>query len=477
MKGLLVNGMRVGALLLFVLAAGCAEDAVRPITRNSPPETIAFLPENPDTSLYIQHLSWWGEDTDGEVTHYLFRFLYDAAEWCAPDTAWVSTTATDSVFYLPVTDTLAAHTFEVKAVDDDGAEDPTPYRIHLIVHNSPPSVGFVDVEDLPDTTLTAVTFTWRGTDPVDGDDTILEYLVWLDGADTVYSVAASAFPAGQDIRFGLGRDELRGGADRSRTVHVRAVDSGADSSETVSHTWFVRQPNGRILLIDDAPPALVGSSISDQFYRAVLDSLSGTGEPYTLLDFASHGRFTDEADVFPALEPFELAIWYTSTDSLASTMMDLAESGIRQYLDLGGALILCSMSAMGDGGAFGLDFAAEYAGVGVFHLDIGANVPDTNFDLQRGWYVDPVPGSGLETLRVSRPQIWVEMFSPAAGAESLFRPRAGTYADQDSTWSAATLYEHGAGGRLAYFSFLLERTDALFNAAAQLAKVIDRLLE
>ena len=106
MKGLLVNGMRVGAWLLLVLAAGCAEDAVRPITRNSPPQTIAFLGENPDTTLYIQHLSWWGEDTDGEVTHYLFRFLYDAAEWRAPDTAWVSTTDTDSTFYLPVTDML-----------------------------------------------------------------------------------------------------------------------------------------------------------------------------------------------------------------------------------------------------------------------------------------------------------------------------------------------------------------------------------
>ncbi|MCK4546348.1 MAG: hypothetical protein KAW17_02810 [Candidatus Eisenbacteria sp.] len=477
MRGLTAYGAWAVVLVLCAtVMAGCSDDPVKPIGRNSPPQTIAFLPENPDTSLYRQALSWWGEDMDGEVTHYLFRFLYDSAEWRAGDTSWVTTTATESTFYLPVSNELAVHTFEVTAVDDDGAEDPTPARINLIVRNSQPEVSFEDLARLPDTTLTAITFFWTGKDTVDGNDTITEYLIWLDGQAAPYSLDNLV------SHYTFGRDDLRGGDGRTRTVYLQAVDSGCDSSEIATYSWYVKQPTGRILLIDNVPGSLVGASRSDEFYRDVLDSLALLGEPYTLLDFERHGGFTTAEDVFPALEPFEAVIWYTGTDSLPSDLMVRAEQGIRQYLDFGGSIMLSSMATVGAFGAQGVfteEFAAQYLGVREFYLDVAANIPDSNFDLQKGWFVEPAGDAGLDTLKVSKPQIWVENFAGVPGAESLYRVEMGRYTEsgQDNDWSVAQLYETPSGGQAAYFSFLLERSDGLYNARPQLAKVLNRLLE
>ena len=87
----------MGAVVVLgaLVAASCGKDAAGPITGNRPPETRVFLPQNPDTSLYIQTLSWWGEDIDGEVTHYLFRFLCNSGPSYSGDTAWVTTTVTE----------------------------------------------------------------------------------------------------------------------------------------------------------------------------------------------------------------------------------------------------------------------------------------------------------------------------------------------------------------------------------------------
>jgi len=308
------------AILAALMVAGCGEDTVKPISRNLPPETIASLPDDldPDHQVpYTQTLSWWGEDVDGEVTHYLFRFLYDVDEWCAPDSAWHRTTATESTFYLPVTDGQAAHSFEVKAVDDDGAEDPTPARVNLYVRNSPPEVFFGEPRLLPDTTLTAVSFSWTGRDTVDGSETIREYLIWLDGEETP-RVVDRLVTSYTFLREDLEDPSIPAGGGTTRTVYIQAVDSGCDTSETLSHAWYVRQPNGRILLVDDVPNRLLGAILSDQFYRQTLNTLADEGEPYTLLEFETHGEFVRVEDVYPNLEPFDVVLWYTGRDSMGS---------------------------------------------------------------------------------------------------------------------------------------------------------------
>jgi len=462
------------AILAALMVAGCGEDTVKPISRNLPPETIASLPDDldPDHQVpYTQTLSWWGEDVDGEVTHYLFRFLYDVDEWCAPDSAWHRTTATESTFYLPVTDGQAAHSFEVKAVDDDGAEDPTPARVNLYVRNSPPEVFFGEPRLLPDTTLTAVSFSWTGRDTVDGSETIREYLIWLDGEETP-RVVDRLVTSYTFLREDLEDPSIPAGGGTTRTVYIQAVDSGCDTSETLSHAWYVRQPNGRILLVDDVPNRLLGAILSDQFYRQTLNTLADEGEPYTLLEFETHGEFVRVEDVYPNLEPFDVVLWYTGRDSMGSDNLRFAETGLREYLDTGGSLFLVTWNALGTRGIFTAEFGLDYLGVEALYLNIAADIPGSNFDIRTTQLIQPGQGTELETLKGSVTQIWVEHMNPVEGVDILYHPPG--YAGIER----AVVMRHPlpAGGSVVYASSAFEFCNGLGNAQAQVQRIVGDLL-
>jgi len=463
----------MGAVVVLGVFAmvNCGKDAAGPITGNRPPETSVFLPQDPDTSLYIQTLSWWGEDSDGEVTHYLFRFLCDSGPSYSGDTAWVTTTLTESTFYLPVSDGVALHVFEVKAVDDAGAEDPTPASVNLLLRNSPPHVYF-DESILRDVTLPAMTFAWTAYDSVDGSDTISEFRIWLDGADTVYSLPGWA----SDHTFG--KDDLLDTVDRDRTVYLQAVDSGSDTSATVSYTWHVRQPIGRILLVDDVDVSVPGGTlISDPFYRDVLDSLASGGELYSVYDFETDRGFSHQNYISATLELFDVVLWYTGLENDNSQFWLYLESGTREYLDRGGSLVLVSMSALGFESAITEEFTNEYLGIKKVFIEDPIYLY-TDFQVLPTYPIIPAAGSGLDTLRTIRPLTKVEMFSVHDDAIQLYRIPLGVYPGwgQDETWSIGVRKDLPGGGSSICVSFAWEFCDGNGNGKAELAKIITDLL-
>jgi len=78
--------------LVLALAPGCAREENLAIP-NTPPETyIAIADTVRNTTVYIQHLHWWGDDIDGEVIGYEYRWFMDEMEpGCPTDTDWVFT--------------------------------------------------------------------------------------------------------------------------------------------------------------------------------------------------------------------------------------------------------------------------------------------------------------------------------------------------------------------------------------------------
>jgi hypothetical protein len=100
-------------LMCCVLACDWFEDPVRV---NIPPETELLLCPGSVVVLVDDHvaLAWQGRDPDGTVEAYQWSF--DGAEWVL--------TADDSSLFGPLT--AGQHTIEVRAVDDDGAVDPSP---------------------------------------------------------------------------------------------------------------------------------------------------------------------------------------------------------------------------------------------------------------------------------------------------------------------------------------------------------------
>ena len=75
-----------------------------------------------------QELHWWGEDTDGDIIGYRYKW--------SSDSSWTFTGLESGVFYVPIRSDLDVFSFEVKAVDNDGNEDLTPSRLIFPIKNS-----------------------------------------------------------------------------------------------------------------------------------------------------------------------------------------------------------------------------------------------------------------------------------------------------------------------------------------------------
>ena len=62
-----------------------------------------------------QELHWWGDDPDGEIVGYKYKW--------SSDTAWTFTDLENGIFYVPIRSELDIFSFEVRSVDNDGNED------------------------------------------------------------------------------------------------------------------------------------------------------------------------------------------------------------------------------------------------------------------------------------------------------------------------------------------------------------------
>ena len=142
------------------LLTGCSKQDPAGVGGNLAPETtLSFVSDPGDTVASRVHLKWSGSDRDGEVVAYLAR-------WDTLD--WFGVTVTDSVFVLASGDSsdvdgsYNAHTFSVKAIDDDGEEDPTPAILSFTSRNTFPETEIV--HGPLTVTSPMVCIEWRGWD-------------------------------------------------------------------------------------------------------------------------------------------------------------------------------------------------------------------------------------------------------------------------------------------------------------------------
>jgi hypothetical protein len=153
------------AVCLALSVCGCSKNSPSTPVENIPPETtLSYAPDQGDTVSYRVRMSWFGWDQDGVVTHYMT--MWDS-------TGWVYTERTDSVFVVatgdfavPRDEAYRHHTFAVKAVDNEGDEDPTPAGVAFTAENIFPETEFTSGPS--DVTGPYVSFSWVGEDP-EGD--------------------------------------------------------------------------------------------------------------------------------------------------------------------------------------------------------------------------------------------------------------------------------------------------------------------
>lgn len=458
--GLLVA---LALLAVAVLLAGCSKDLGKPHP-NSPPETGVFVQGPLDTVRYSVKLYWWGQDVDGEVVGYRYQWTVgadepDPAKWIPPD-GQPPTTETSKDFVLPVPDGFSLQTFWVKAVDDKYEEDPTPASQEFPVSNKMPSVT-LDPVSRPDTTLPAVTFSWTGTDP-DGNNSIAYYLIWLDGKeDSPLAVVQSDTTIGPDYLDSYG----------NRTFYVRAVDEAQGSSAPDSHTWYVLEPKGDVLLVDDVPPTVAGAATTDAFYRSLLDSL--VPNQYTVFDIASQGTFRSPAEVSLILPLFRQVVWYGDTRTTPSAALALGQGGIGEFMDGGGNFYVEGIATVGDNGSFTPGFIALYFGIDSLRTRyISSSQPNsTNFDLLNGWVLRGNPSEGQDSLRVSGILSGCEIPYVSSSALTLFYLPPGTMSGQTENYYLGTL-TRASGYSAVCLTFPVRRCNGFANARQEVAKLL-----
>lgn len=316
------------AVLFLAAAAGCRGPRITGHEAlNSPPEThLANIPSENDSLRpypYRMTFYWDGGDDDGVVVG--FRFRWDGREWRY-------TTAHSGTFAFESPAHVNRHIFEVKAVDNEDAEDPTPAaRTFFTSRNLPPETEIVGGprEDSEVFSLAAQTETWRGIEfqlrGHDSDGTIVGYEYTLD--DTT----CWTFISEDMVRLttvGVGR----------HTLFVRAVDDANGKDPRLaqrSFTAVIPTFNRGILVIDETRDgtAVRGNPSDeqvDQFYCGVL---SGAGRNFTEWDVAKQGtpKPTD-------LAPYSLVLWHG--DDRAEQLIRMSMDVLKDYLAVGGKLWL-----------------------------------------------------------------------------------------------------------------------------------------
>ena len=126
-----------------------------------------------------QELHWWGEDKDGDIVGYNYK-------WSSEST-WTYTTKEQAVFYVPIKSDFDVFSFEVKAVDNDSLEDSTPAKLTLPIKNSAPEINFrfnsnpkiQDIQSDTSFTFPTRTFVWDLFDQ-DGMESIESVYYALD---------------------------------------------------------------------------------------------------------------------------------------------------------------------------------------------------------------------------------------------------------------------------------------------------------
>ncbi len=261
-----------------MIMAGCDSSISGSAFENQPPDTqLSVQDESLLDNLDDQNrltstvqVSWSGDDPDGFVQAYEVRF-YDHT-LPNTDTGWSLTTKTDSLFLLPIRpgQKTSDVVFEVRAIDNDGAVDPTPASTIFPVENSPPKIKFSLFDLPPDTTFNVMSIGWTASDP-DGDQNLSHVDISFNDSTSFVKIPADVnfatfvsetvqegFSGEVEARVYLGRGFASSGIripglriNATNTLYMRSVDQTDTTSTRIDFKWHVKAKTAEVLYVND----------------------------------------------------------------------------------------------------------------------------------------------------------------------------------------------------------------------------------
>ena len=256
-----------------------------------------------------QQLHWWGEDKDGDIIGYKYKW--------SSDSIWTFTAEEEGLFYVPIRTDLDVFSFEVIAIDNDSLEDATPAKLSLPIKNSAPQISFryrsnPFVDDIQsDTSLTfpTRTFVWDVIDQ-DGIETVIDiYYALDDTCDTCWTRLDAASYSSitlTDIEPGYHRFYIQ-------AIDIAGAESNIaffpdDTNPNEPGFWRVMPVRGDVLLVDDFVQD--SQNNAQNWYRSVLDSLLGANQ-FSVWEVGQELPYSSN-DVSANLKYFNKVIWYAA---------------------------------------------------------------------------------------------------------------------------------------------------------------------
>lgn len=191
----LIKVLSIAAIAGLALLTYRCERVTSPANPNSPPNTtMANIPVENDTLFALQTLHWDGEDNDGFVARYEYRYkTYHLVRGDSLIKDWKSTTSTNLTIAFESSDTLNFQVFQVRAIDNNGAADPSPAerRVYTVQTRLPQTEILSPVQNERAFVIDHTTDWWQGIKLSftgrDLDGEIVEFGWMVDGGDTTWT--------------------------------------------------------------------------------------------------------------------------------------------------------------------------------------------------------------------------------------------------------------------------------------------------
>jgi hypothetical protein len=331
---------------------------------NVPPKTkLGNIPPDDPSGKYpvfaLVKLYWTGSDEDGYVSAFKYRWSYlnDKNEVIWKEWKTIPTidslgepldNANSAAFVFESNKDLNPHTFQIKAIDNEGAEDPNPATLVFWTTKAVPPI--TEIKSAPDPNVevfmgSKVTETWSGIKftfgGTDDDGEIVDYSYKVDNKPwTSFNMINEAVLTSNDIS-----EPLTG----THTLTVKARDNTliedqnppSASFNVVVPTW-----EKQVLFIDNTRDGagIKGSPNDvqvDSFYIDLMNAKNRTS--YDLWDIKQKGGFPDKK----TLGKYRILVWYDD-HYLVDLNTQISEKDLavlNDYLFVGGKLIVSGWQA------------------------------------------------------------------------------------------------------------------------------------
>lgn len=305
-----------------------------------------------DTTSSRQVLHWWGEDPDGEVIGYYYKWNYEDS--------LSFTIAESETFFVPIKQRYDLFDFQVQAVDNDSLVDPVPAKLTFPVYNTPPHIEFrlksnpsapPGNPNVTSYTFPTRTFVWDVSD-ADGNETITRILWALDDTSSWNAIERDEYGVLPD-RITL--TELE--PNKEHIFFAKAQDIAMAESnlimfpdttdDEVPNHWVVKPVLGNVLLVDDFAQDQINKT-TQRFYTNILSQV--LSDTFSIWEIGSSTKREGQmpinmqnaipytlTDIEANFSYFEKVIWFSH---MGRTHLTEAGLAITRYVKKGGKIFI-----------------------------------------------------------------------------------------------------------------------------------------